>query len=205
MIIVETGNSHVIHAANQAVKALKSEASLGKVHEVLIDPTKDAKATLVKICTEFKAVKPNMVIDLTTVGLGADAVSTFTASLGIPTLSARHATAGFIEPWRQLSDDQQGYLVQVRSPLDTIMELIKDFALHAKFTDVGVLYSPDLRLDAHHKKLFFNIPMKYMLSKVSKTDTTTVTYILKKVNKHIKNFFIVGGEALILEVLTVAK
>lgn len=103
------------------LKALREKYPdhLGNVWSVQINES-DSSESLDVICDAWgSAVRrggssvPDLVLDVTTIGLGAEATSSFTAAMGIPTLSAEYGQEGDIGYWRDLDLDQKNYLIQV--------------------------------------------------------------------------------------------
>lgn len=104
-----------------ALKTLREDYPdyLGNVWFVQINES-DSSESLDAICDTWDlAVEgggssvPDLVLDVTTIGLGAEATNSFTASMGIPTLSAVYGQEGDILYWRDLDPDQRNYLIQV--------------------------------------------------------------------------------------------
>lgn len=104
-----------------ALKALKEKYPdhLGNVWSVQINEN-DSGESLDTICDVWGSVVrrggsnvPDMVLDVTTTGPGAEASNSFTAAMGIPTLSAEYGQEGDIRYWRDLDLDQKNYLIQV--------------------------------------------------------------------------------------------
>ena len=42
--------------------------------------------------------------------------------------------------WRELTDEQKKYLIQVRPPGDLLPSIIRDLALASNITNAGILY-----------------------------------------------------------------
>lgn len=113
----EAANTSVI----AALKTLREKYPdhLGNVWSVRINES-DASESLDAICDSWDlAIRkggssvPDLVLDVTTIGLGAEASSSFTAAMGIPTLSAEYGQEGDISYWRDLNFEQKNYLIQV--------------------------------------------------------------------------------------------
>lgn len=104
-----------------ALKALgeKYPGHLGNVWSVQINES-DASESLETICNAWSsaiskggATVPDLILDTTRAKLGAEASSSFTAAMGVPTLSAQFGQEDDIRYWRDLDLDQKNYLIQV--------------------------------------------------------------------------------------------
>lgn len=117
----EVGNASV----TKALKALgeKYPGHLGNVWSVQINES-DSSESLEVICNTWSsaiskggATVPDLILDITMANLGAEASSSFTAAMGVPTLSAQFGQEGDIRYWRDLDLDQKNYLIQVPCPI----------------------------------------------------------------------------------------
>lgn len=113
----EVGNASV----TSALKTLgeKYPGHLGNVWSVQINES-DSSESLEIICDTWAtaiskggATVPDLILDFTMANLGAEASSSFTAAMGVPTLSAQFGQEGDIRYWRDLSLEQKNYLIQV--------------------------------------------------------------------------------------------
>lgn len=117
----EVGNASV----TSALKTLgeKYPGHLGTVWSVQVNES-DSSESIDIICNTWTsaiskggATVPDLVLDLTMANLGAEASSSFTAAMGVPTLSAQFGQEGDIRYWRNLDLDQKNYLIQVPCPI----------------------------------------------------------------------------------------
>lgn len=122
LVVINGARNEAANASvTAALKALRERhpGHLGNVWSVQINES-DSSESLDIICDVWgSAVSrggsavPDLVLDVTTIGPGADASSSFTAAMGIPTLSAQYGQEGDIRYWRDLDLDQKNYLIQV--------------------------------------------------------------------------------------------
>lgn len=113
----EAGNASVTAALKTLAE--KYPGHLGNVWTVQINET-DSSDSLEAICNTWSsavskggATVPDLILDITTANLGAEASSSFTAAMGVPTLSGQFGQEGDIRYWRDLDLDQKNYLIQV--------------------------------------------------------------------------------------------
>jgi len=104
-----------------ALKAMgeKYPGHLGNVWSVQINES-DSSESLDTICNVWNsaiskggATVPDLILDMTMSNLGAEVSSSFTAAMGVPTLSAQFGQEGDIRYWRDLDLDRKNYLIQV--------------------------------------------------------------------------------------------
>lgn len=108
-------------SVTSALKALRERypGHLGNVWSVQINES-DSSQSIEMICNSWNAAVsrggtavPDLVLDVTIDNLGAEASSSFTAVMGVPTLSAQYGQKDDIRHWRDLNNDQANYLIQV--------------------------------------------------------------------------------------------
>lgn len=121
VIINDAKNKAANASVTAALKTLKERypGHLGNVWSVQIDEDEYSES-LDTICdvwgsavSKGGSAVPDLVLDMTKIGLGAEASSSFTAAMGIPTLSAQYGQESDIRYWRNLDLDQKNYLIQV--------------------------------------------------------------------------------------------
>lgn len=113
----EAANASVI----AALKVLREKypGHLGNVWSAQINES-DSSESLDTICdlwdsavSKGGSTVPDLVLDVTRAGPGSEVSNSFTAAMGIPTLSAQYGQEGDIRNWRDLNLDQKNYLIQV--------------------------------------------------------------------------------------------
>lgn len=123
LVIINNMKNEMVNASvTSALKTLREKypGYLGNVWTVLINET-DATEIIDTICGVWNlaistggTAVPDLVLDATMASISAEVSSSFTAALGLPTLSAQYGQEGDIQYWRNLDIDQRGYLIQVR-------------------------------------------------------------------------------------------
>ena len=83
---------------------------------------------------------PDVVLDLSTAGETSEVAKSLSLTLGLPTVTSAMGEPGDINEWAELTEEQQKYLVQVRSPTDMFQYFIKDLSTIANINDVAILY-----------------------------------------------------------------
>ncbi|XP_076751604.1 ionotropic receptor 25a [Xylocopa sonorina] len=184
---------------------------LGKVWNVRIKDS-DLNDTLDHICNTWNsAVKgggirvPDLVVDVTTVGLGSKISNSFTAALGIPTLSAQYGQAGDLLYWRNLNEDQQSYLIQVMPPGDLIPEAIRQLSIQLNITNAAILYDRNFIMDHKYKSLLLNVPTRHVINEASQQVMEMRRQLLKLRDLDIVNYFVLGDESTINIALEAAE
>lgn len=173
---------------------------LGRVWMVQVNGT-DINVTLDRICNLWDAAVekggtnvPDLVVDTTTAGVGAKITNSFTAALGIPTLSAQYGQQGDLLYWRNLNDDQKGYLVQVMPPADLIPEAVRRLAIQLNITNAAILYDHNFIMDHKYKSLLLNVPTRHVINEASQQVTKMKRQLPRLRDLDIVNYFILGDE-----------
>lgn len=73
-------------------------------------------------------------------GLASETVKSFTAALGLPTISTSFGQAGDLRQWRNINDEQQKYLVQIMPPADLIPEVIRQIVINQNISNAAILF-----------------------------------------------------------------
>lgn len=173
---------------------------MGKVWIVQVNES-DVNDTLDRICKPWdSAVKkggtgvPDLVIDTTTAGLGAKISNSFTAALGIPTLSAQYGQEGDLLYWRNLNTDQESYLIQVMPPTDLIPEVIRQLCIQLNITNAAILYDHNFVMDHKYKSLLLNVPTRHVINEASQQVMEMRAQLPRLRDLDIVNYFILGDE-----------
>lgn len=64
-------------------------------------------------------------MDLTLSRKASETVKSFTAGLALPTIAASFGQDGDLILWRNISDEQKNYLIQIMPPADVISEIVR--------------------------------------------------------------------------------
>ncbi|XP_031839335.1 ionotropic receptor 25a [Nomia melanderi] len=197
-IISDKGNKVTNPSIATALNAIKEKhpTHLGKVWTIEVNET-SMNDTLDQICTTWDSAVnsntvPDLVFDATTAGLGAKISNSFTAALGIPTLSAQYGQEGDLIYWRNLSPDQSGYLVQVMPPGDLVPEAIRQLAIQLNITNAAILYDENFVMDHKYKSLLLNVPTRHVINEASRKLADIKRQLPRLRDLDIVNYFILG-------------
>ena len=83
---------------------------------------------------------PHLVLDTTMTGLASETVKSFTAALGIPTISASFGQEGDLRQWRNIDENEKEYLIQILPPGDIIPEIVRTIVLNQNITNAAILF-----------------------------------------------------------------
>ena len=97
------------------------------------------------VCAELDSMisagtPPDLVLDLTVAGETSEVMKKISLDLGLPTVTSASGEEREIWSWSSLTPDQEGYLVQVRSPADILPGIITDLANMTNMNTAAVLY-----------------------------------------------------------------
>ena len=68
---------------------------------------------------------PDLVLDLSVGGESSEMIKSVAFNLGLPTVSSTMGGQNDIQKWKSLRAEQEDYLLQVRSPLDTLPFILR--------------------------------------------------------------------------------
>ncbi|CAK9805963.1 Ionotropic receptor 25a [Anthophora quadrimaculata] len=195
----KVANSSII-AALKTIKE-KYPNYLGKIWSVQTNDS-DVNDTLDRICNTWDAaVKkgtakvPDLVIDTTTAGLSSKVSNSFTAALGIPTLSAQYGQEGDLLYWRNLNTDQENYLIQIMPPGDLIPEAVRQLSIQLNITNAAILYDHNFIMDHKYKSLLLNVPTRHVINEASQQVMKMRRQLPRVRDLDIVNYFILGDES----------
>lgn len=83
---------------------------------------------------------PHLVLDTTMTGIGSETVKSFTAALGLPTVSASFGQEGDLRQWRNIDDVEKQYLIQICPPADIIPEIVRTIVMNQNITNAAILF-----------------------------------------------------------------
>ncbi|KAG7201200.1 hypothetical protein KM043_003987 [Ampulex compressa] len=173
---------------------------IGNVWSVQINDT-DVNNNLDKICNVWLqatsrrgAEVPDLLLDMTTAGVGAKLTNSFTASLGIPTLSAQYGQEGDLQYWRNLDADQKNYLIQVMPPADLVPEAIRPLAMQLNVTNAAILFDDNFVMDHKYKSLLLNVPTRHVINESAQSVAEMKRQLPRLRDLDVVNYFILGDE-----------
>lgn len=83
---------------------------------------------------------PHVVLDFTMTGVGSETVKSFTAALGLATVSGSFGQAGDLRQWRNLNSNQSKFLLQVMPPADILPESIRAIVTKQEITNAAIIF-----------------------------------------------------------------
>ncbi|XP_072753212.1 ionotropic receptor 25a isoform X2 [Anoplolepis gracilipes] len=185
-----------------ALKALREKypGHLGNVWSVQINES-DSSESLDTICDVWDSAVsrggsavPDLVLDVTRIGLGAEASSSFTAAMGIPTLSAQYGQEDDIRYWRDLDLNQKNYLIQVMTPGDLMPEVIRQLAIQMNITNAGILFDKNFIMTHKYKSLLLNVPTRHVINDLQNSMDLIKEQLSRLRDLDVVNYFIMSDE-----------
>lgn len=83
---------------------------------------------------------PHVVLDFTMTGVASETVKSFTAALGLPTLTGSFGLMGDLRQWRSIDISQSKYLLQIMPPADIISECVRAIVNKQDITNAAILF-----------------------------------------------------------------
>jgi len=198
--VVMDARNEVAENALEASKTFlekNNKASINKMPIVEVEGS-DTYKTVEKVCGELDTLldagtPPDLILDLTKVGISSEVVKSLSLTLGLPTVAGAFGEKMDIREWIDLTPEQEKYLIQVRPPGDLLPTIIKNFALASNITNAGILYDPSFVMNHQYKSLLLNMPVRHLINKL-KTSASEIKKQLMRIDEmDINNFFILGS------------
>nr|WJJ63356.1 ionotropic receptor 25a [Pachyrhinus yasumatsui] len=170
----------------------------------------DSQNILDALCATYQQMiddntPPHLVLDATRAGLAAETVKSFTAALGLPTVSASYGQLGDLRQWRTILPNEEEYLVQVSPPGDIIPEMVRTLVLNQNITNAAILFDDSFVMDHKYKALLQNVATRHLIDEIN-TDLNKIPEQLEDLVKlDLKNFFVLGSLENIMIVLEAAE
>lgn len=83
---------------------------------------------------------PHVVLDFTMTGVGSETIKSFTAALGLPTISGSFGQVGDLRQWRSLNSNQTKFLLQVIPPADILPEAVRAIVTKQDITNAAIIF-----------------------------------------------------------------
>ncbi|CAG9857523.1 unnamed protein product [Phyllotreta striolata] len=210
LFVNEEGNEVADRALDVALTYLKKNTKLGISVDLrrVVGNRTDSNSFLDSLCSTYNQllqtqVYPHLVLDTTMTGLGSETVKSFTAALGLPTVSASFGQEGDLRQWRNIDQDEQDYLVQICPPADVIPEIVRSLVLNQNVTNAAILFDTSFVMDHKYKSLLQNVATRHLITPIK--DGNDVVEQLNQLNKlDLYNYFVLASIANIKRVLDAA-
>ncbi|XP_028982399.1 ionotropic receptor 25a [Diachasma alloeum] len=212
IVINDEMNDVANRSVNNALKNIR-DSHTDWLREVIIIQINgsDPHDTLDKICTAWdRAVRdgghgvPDLVVDVTRSGFGAETVNSFTAAMGVPTLSTQFGQEGDLRHWRDLKEDQKGYLIQVLPPADLIPEAIRQLAITMNISNAAIMFDENFVMDHKYKSLLLNVPTRHVIVRTKEVGAIDAQLSQLR-DLDIVNFFVLAKEEVLTAILDAAE
>ena len=83
---------------------------------------------------------PDLVLDFTLGGTTSEVMKFLSLSLGLPTVTSTMGEEEDFTEWNSLTESQEKYLIQVRSPSDLFQYIVRDLAELTNITNAVILF-----------------------------------------------------------------
>ncbi|KAJ0183146.1 hypothetical protein K1T71_001122 [Dendrolimus kikuchii] len=212
LLINEENNALAEKSFEVAKEYVRRNPSLGlAVDPVLVVGNRsDAKAFLENVCRKYNDMlsakkTPHVVLDFTMAGVGSETIKSFTAALGLPTISGSFGQAGDLRQWRSLNLNQTKFLLQVMPPADILPESIRAIVGKQDITNAAIIFDEFFVMDHKYKTLLQNVPTRHVITPVKSFQKDEIKNQLRGLRElDIVNFFIIGSLRTIKNVLEAA-
>ncbi|XP_066943242.1 ionotropic receptor 25a [Macrobrachium rosenbergii] len=213
LMVYEENNQPAIGGLMAAIQYLKANPSegvtIGRQDTMMVKPGADIEVTVNATCDILDAAidasaPPHIVLDATTTGMMSETIKSFTRALALPTFSASYGQTGDLREWRDLTPDEQKFLVQLMPPGDIMVQAIRDIVRTQNITNAGIIYDSTFVMDHKYKSLLQNLPCRHIMVMIESTEAAIRNQTKRLKDADIVNFFAVGTLDTISKVLDAA-
>nr|AFC91757.2 putative ionotropic receptor IR25a [Cydia pomonella] len=212
LLINEENNALAEKSFEVAKEYVRRNPTLGLAVDpvIVVGNRTDAKAFLENVCRKYNDMlsakkTPHVVLDFTMTGVGSETIKSFTAALGLPTISGSFGQAGDLRQWRNLDANQTKFLLQVMPPADILPESIRAIVTKQDITNAAIIFDEFFVMDHKYKSLLQNIPTRHVITPVKSFNRDEIKTQLRSLRElDIVNFFVVGSLRTIKNVLDAA-
>ncbi|KAK9884539.1 hypothetical protein WA026_007380 [Henosepilachna vigintioctopunctata] len=197
MYVNEDQNFLAEEAVNGAVAYVNKNESFGisvNITRVITNRTESVEL-LQALCRTYASMletstPPHLVLDTTLTGLSSETVKSFTASLGLPTITASFGQERDLIKWRNIDDDEKKYMIQINPPNDIIPQVIKHIVKKQNITNAAVIFDSSFVMEHKYKSLFQNIATRNVITSLNEAILSVQIQQLMALD--LVNFFILG-------------
>ena len=145
VIIMDEGNKQAENGVEAGFKFLEKNLGHENSPSIISLDEQDARESIEKVCARLDTMidggnPPDLVLDLTLGGVKSEVTKSISLSLGLPTVTSTMGEEGDIIEWNSLTDSQQKYLIQVRSPSDMFQYIIQDLSVHSNISNAVIMF-----------------------------------------------------------------
>ncbi|CAH1134853.1 unnamed protein product [Ceutorhynchus assimilis] len=197
---------------NVVLNYIKKTTKLGLSVDMkrIVGNKTDSQNILDALCAAYQEMlddnnPPHLVFDTTRGGLASETVKSFTAALGLATVTASYGQQGDLRQWRNLQPNEEEYLVQVSPPGDIIPEMVRTLVLNQNITNAAILFDDSFVMDHKYKALLQNVATRHLIDEINVDPIKIPDQLEDLVKLDLKNFFVLGSLEIIKIVLEAAE
>ncbi|XP_071516701.1 ionotropic receptor 25a isoform X2 [Panulirus ornatus] len=211
-VLHDEGNVQAQQGIMAAIKFLENSGdgvTVGRQDMMTMKKGDDIEATVNATCDMVDAAidageAPHIVLDATNTGMISETVKSFTKALALPTFAASYGQEGDIREWRDLTEEEEKFLVQLMPPGDIIVQAIRDIVRTQNITNAGIIYDDTFVMEHKYKSLLQNLPCRHILTMVEAREMDLRKQMKRLKDADIVNYFAVGSQETISRILDAA-
>lgn len=115
--------------------------------------------------------------DTTISGVASETVKSLTAALALPTVTGSFGQEGDLRQWRDISEQQSKYLLQIMPPSDIIPEVVRSIVEFMNITNAAILYD-----ESFSKCITIIVISTYFISLIMLIEFITVSLYLVNID-----------------------
>nr|AHN49641.1 ionotropic glutamate receptor 25a [Caligus rogercresseyi] len=198
-------------SVNTAIEFVKREkgVSVPSLESVMMNENELENSTNA-VCSKLRTMldagtPPDMILDTTSAGALSEVVKSLSLSLGIPTLSTSYGDMQDVREWRNLTMNQEKYLIRVRPPGDILPNIIRSIITTDNITNAAVLFDDSFVMHYKYRSLLQNIPVRHMIQKIRMGKNELKAQLLRMTEVDLNNYFVFGSVESIQRVVGLAN
>ncbi|XP_043206928.1 ionotropic receptor 25a-like [Amphibalanus amphitrite] len=206
LFVNEKDNDVAVNAVDAAIKYIGDQNMGIEVNKAMVENTEEPDLAT-DMCSTVKTgidagQPPHLVIDTTLSGTSSEIAKSVSKVLAIPTVSGSSGDPGDIRVWRDLSMEEQKYLIQVLPPMDSAIQVIRKIVMDQNITSAGIIFDDSFVMDYKYKSLLQNVPCRHIISHLPSGNTSAALAQTSRFKQaDLVNFFVLGDRDTVKMVL----
>ncbi|KAF0308662.1 Ionotropic receptor 25a [Amphibalanus amphitrite] len=206
LFVNEKDNDVAVNAVDAAIKYIGDQNMGIDVNKAMVENTEEPDLAT-DMCSTVKTgidagQPPHLVIDTTLSGTSSEIAKSVSKVLAIPTVSGSSGDPGDIRVWRDLSMEEQKYLIQVLPPMDSAVQVIRKIVMDQNITSAGIIFDDSFVMDYKYKSLLQNVPCRHIISHLPSGNTSAALAQTSRFKQaDLVNFFVLGDRDTVKMVL----
>ncbi|XP_037068272.1 ionotropic receptor 25a-like isoform X1 [Pollicipes pollicipes] len=198
LFINEKNNTMAPSAIDAAISDIADQNIGISVNKYMVENMEDEYLATTDICDQVKTAidagkRPHLIVDTTLSGTSSEIAKSVSKALAIPTVSGSYGDVGDLRQWRNLTTEEQKYLVQILPPADSAVQVIRKIVMDQNITSAGIIFDDSFVMDYKYKSLLQNVPCRHIISHLpAGNESAALAQTARFKQADLVNFFVIG-------------